>query len=208
MTKHPHTSTRYAKIHAVIINAVPIFAVPITVLTLTAACSSSQIGPTTSASLPPPRPVAIASADTSSPVLQARAPQVQTTSQASASSSSTMPTASQSSPNTPNAQANTPAATQPLSFANTVPTARMTLETGLYRCELEQRVTVRTIAPDRSHLLLNWKGKDYTMHVVKTESGALRYEDKSAGLVWMAIIGKSQLLDSKRGQRLANECNL
>lgn len=84
----------------------------------------------------------------------------------------------------------------------------MTLETGLHRCELDQRVTVKKIAPDRSSLLLNWKGKDYTMQAVKTESGALRYEDKAAGLVWMAIVGKSQLLDSKRGQRLANECNL
>jgi membrane-bound inhibitor of C-type lysozyme len=84
----------------------------------------------------------------------------------------------------------------------------MSVETGLYRCEFGARVTVKRIAPDRSSLVLNWKGKDLTMRAVASQSGALRFEEAASGLVWMAIIGKSQLLDSKKGQRLANECNL
>jgi membrane-bound inhibitor of C-type lysozyme len=84
----------------------------------------------------------------------------------------------------------------------------MSVDTGLYRCELGVRVTVKKIAPDKSSLVLNWKNKDYTLNSVGSQSGALRFEDKTNGLVWMAIVGKSQLLNSKLGQRLANDCNL
>jgi membrane-bound inhibitor of C-type lysozyme len=99
--------------------------------------------------------------------------------------------------------ASTPTGTAPVSPAPT-----MTIDTGLYRCELGVRVTVKKIAPDKSSMLVNWKNKDYTLGAVNSQSGALRFEDKASGLVWMAIVGKSQLLNSKLGQRLANDCNL
>jgi membrane-bound inhibitor of C-type lysozyme len=102
--------------------------------------------------------------------------------------------------------AGSPAATS--TAQNTGPAPTMSVDTGLYRCELGVRVTVKKIAPDRSSLVLNWKNKDYTLTAVGTQSGALRFEEKSSGLVWMAIVGKSQLLNSKLGQRLANDCNL
>jgi hypothetical protein len=149
-----------------------------------AACSSSPKQPA-SPTVAPPKPVASAPAPAPSPAPVAAA---------------TAPTPAPAQPTATPVQAK--AATPEAS------TAKMVLETGLYRCELGQRVTVKRIAPDRSNILLNWSGKDYTMKAIGTESGALRFEDKASGLVWMAIVGKSQLLNSKRGQRLANECNL
>jgi membrane-bound inhibitor of C-type lysozyme len=104
-----------------------------------------------------------------------------------------------------------PIQTAPVTAQNPVnmaPAATMSIDTGLYRCELGVRVTVKKISPDRSSLVLNWKNKDYTLNSVGSQSGAMRFEDKTNGLVWMAIVGKSQLLDSKIGQRLANDCNL
>jgi membrane-bound inhibitor of C-type lysozyme len=111
--------------------------------------------------------------------------------------------------NTPQTQVIAPAPAQTAPMATTsTPAAAMSIDTGLYRCELGVRVTVKKIAPDKSSMILNWKNKDYTLASVSSQSGALRFEDKANGLVWMAIVGKSQLLNSKLGQRLANDCNL
>jgi membrane-bound inhibitor of C-type lysozyme len=142
-------------------------------------CSSQPSQPS-SPNLPPPRPVATAPAQ---PAPQSQAP-VAPPSQ---------PPVIASAPQTP---------------ATSTPAATMSVDTGLYRCELGVRVTVKKIAPDKSSLVLNWKNKDYTLNSVGSQSGALRFEDKTNGLVWMAIVGKSQLLNSKLGQRLANDCNL
>ena len=81
-------------------------------------------------------------------------------------------------------------------------------EPGLYRCELDRKVTVRRIAPDRRSLVLNWQGQDHPMQAVAARTGALRYESPQHGLTWLVIDGKSMLLDSKRGRQLANECKL
>jgi membrane-bound inhibitor of C-type lysozyme len=144
------------------------------------ACSSQPSQPS-SPNLPAPRPVAT----TATPPAQQSAPQ--------------------STPQPPVVQA--PAQTAPIA-TGTGPAPTMSIDTGLYRCELGVRVTVKKIAPDKSSMILNWKNKDYTLAAVSSQSGALRFEDKANGLVWMAIVGKSQLLNSKVGQRLANDCNL
>jgi membrane-bound inhibitor of C-type lysozyme len=148
-------------------------------LAMIVGCSSNKQAPT-SANLPPPKPVVNAA-----PAVPATAPPVARTEQTVATSPST---------------AGAPAPSGPA--------ATMSVETGLYRCEFGARVTVKRIAADRSSILINWKGKDVSMRSVASQSGALRFEEASSGLVWMAIVGKSQLLDSKKGQRLANECNL
>ncbi len=144
------------------------------------ACSSQPSQPS-SPNLPAPRPVAT----TPTPAVQQSAPQ--------------------SNPQPPVVQA--PAQTAPIA-TSTGPAPTMSIDTGLYRCELGVRVTVKKIAPDKSSMILSWKNKDYTLAAVSSQSGALRFEDKANGLVWMAIVGKSQLLNSKVGQRLANDCNL
>ncbi len=144
-------------------------------------CSSQPSQPSTP-NLPPPMPVAVVPP---APVQQS------------------VPT------NTPQPQviASAPVQVEPIAISTT-PQATMSIDTGLYRCELGVRVTVKKIAPDKSSMVLNWKNKDYTLAAVSSQSGALRFEDKVNGLVWMAIVGKSQLLNSKLGQRLANDCNL
>jgi membrane-bound inhibitor of C-type lysozyme len=148
---------------------------------LSVGCSSKPSQPSTP-NLPPPRQVVVAPSAPAQQNLPSAAPQPQVV--------VPMPVQSPAVP--------TPA----------TPAATMSIDTGLYRCELGVRVTVKKIAADKSSMILNWKNKDYTLAAVSSQSGALRFEDKTNGLVWMAIVGKSQLLNSKLGQRLANDCNL
>ncbi|HVL57660.1 MAG TPA: MliC family protein [Burkholderiaceae bacterium] len=84
----------------------------------------------------------------------------------------------------------------------------MVLEAGHYKCELKNSVIVRQIDADRGALVLSWRGKDHTMRAVESKSGALRYESAETGLAWITIVGKSFLLDTKKGQRVAAECRL
>jgi hypothetical protein len=84
----------------------------------------------------------------------------------------------------------------------------LSMEPGLYRCELDRRVVVRRIAPDGQSMVINWLGKDATLQAVRARTGALRFEGAQTGLVWIVIVGKSMLLDSRAGRTLANECRL
>ncbi len=77
---------------------------------------------------------------------------------------------------------------------------------GVYRCELNRSVDVRQVSPDLQSAVLNFNKKEYRMKAVHARSGALRYEDDKAGIVWLIIAGKSMLLDTKHGKQLANEC--
>lgn len=94
-------------------------------------------------------------------------------------------------------------AAQPVAEINP---AGLPFRAGTYRCELNRQVHVRDVAPDLGFAVLNWDRKDYTLRAVGTRSGALRYEDSASGLVWLVIVGKAMLLDTRRGQQLANEC--
>lgn len=85
---------------------------------------------------------------------------------------------------------------------------RLVAEPGLYRCELNRRVTLRRVAADGRSVVLNWLGKDHTLDAVQARTGALRFENPASGLMWLVIVGKSMLLDTHRGQQLANECKL
>ena len=40
----------------------------------------------------------------------------------------------------------------------------------------------------------------------ETTTGAVRLEDKKAGIVWLQIPAKSMLMNSKIGQRMADSC--
>jgi hypothetical protein len=112
------------------------------------------------------------------------------------------------------AQPTAPSSAQPASRSPSgAPTApaeapSFAAEPGLYRCELDRKVTVRRIAPDRQSLVLNWQGQDHPMRAVNARTGALRYESPQSGLTWLVIAGKSMLLDSRGGRQLANECKL
>lgn len=81
-----------------------------------------------------------------------------------------------------------------------------TLPAGTYRCDLNRSVDVAQVSPDMQSAVLRFDRKEYKMHAVAARSGALRYEDASSGLVWLVIVGKSMLLDTRHGRQLANDC--
>ncbi len=94
-------------------------------------------------------------------------------------------------------------------LAKNVPNpAGLSFAAGTYRCELNRNVHVRQVAPDLQSAVIHWEKKDYTLKAVGTRSGALRYEDSGSGLVWIVIVDKSMLLNSKQGRQLANECRI
>jgi len=98
-----------------------------------------------------------------------------------------------------------PAAPSPQAEA---PAKPMAIEPGLYRCELGRRVIIRRLSPDGRSLVLSWQGKDWPLEAVAARTGARRFENARAGLVWLVIVDKSMLLDAKAGRTLANECRL
>jgi len=75
-----------------------------------------------------------------------------------------------------------------------------------YKCELNDSLTIYTHNDDDSRVALRWKNKLYGLKRVATTTGANRFENKKSGLVWIGIPTKGMLLDSIRGQQLANEC--
>jgi len=85
---------------------------------------------------------------------------------------------------------------------------RIAVKAGTYRCELGQRLEIRSISADQQTAVLQWRQRDYTLRAVDARSGALRYEDAASGLVWLMIHGKSMLLDTRQGQRLADACRV
>ena len=75
-----------------------------------------------------------------------------------------------------------------------------------YKCELNDTLTIYTNGDDNQHIALRWKNKLYRLRRIETTTGAHRFENKKAGLVWIGIPTKGMLLDSRHGQQLANEC--
>jgi hypothetical protein len=77
-----------------------------------------------------------------------------------------------------------------------------------YKCELGKKITVFSKPGQQDTIMLRWNNKNHTLQREATTTGAHRFEDKKAGLVWINIPAKGILLDSKRGRQLANECKV
>lgn len=75
-----------------------------------------------------------------------------------------------------------------------------------YQCEMGNKVTIYENQTDSQHVALRWGKKLHRLKRVNTTTGASRFENKKYGLVWIGIPAKGILLDSKKGQQLANEC--
>lgn len=75
-----------------------------------------------------------------------------------------------------------------------------------YSCELGNKITIYTNEKDDSNIALRWKKRLHRLARVGTTTGALRFENKNYGLVWIGIPSKGILLDSKLNRQLANEC--
>jgi hypothetical protein len=75
-----------------------------------------------------------------------------------------------------------------------------------YKCELNNSVTLYKNEKDDSHIALRWKNRLHRLDRVGTTTGAIRFENKTFGLIWIGIPSKGILLDSKLNRQLANEC--
>ena len=75
-----------------------------------------------------------------------------------------------------------------------------------YNCELGNKLTIYQNAGDEQHIALHWKKRIHRLTRVDTSTGANRFENRKYGLLWIGIPAKGILLDSKKGQQLANEC--
>jgi hypothetical protein len=78
--------------------------------------------------------------------------------------------------------------------------------TGDAACELNQTVSVEPIKGKPGHFQLRFKKASYTMVPEETSSGAVRLEDKKAGMVWLQIPSKSMLMNARAGQRMVDGC--
>ncbi|MFK7962367.1 MAG: MliC family protein [Burkholderiaceae bacterium] len=102
----------------------------------------------------------------------------------------------------PKVQAPKPVAVAP------APRPLFSIEAGTYQCELNRQVELRNVSASQDAAELRWGQQSYQMQAVKTATGALRLENKESGLTWITIVGKSMLLNTKRGKQLANECRI
>lgn len=75
-----------------------------------------------------------------------------------------------------------------------------------FDCELGNKLTIYSEAGNDQQIALQWNKRVHRMKRMSTSTGAHRFEDAKAGLVWIGIPAKGMLLDSKRGRQLANEC--
>lgn len=75
-----------------------------------------------------------------------------------------------------------------------------------YNCALGDKVTIFSNGADDKHIALRWNKRLMRLTRVDTSTGANRFENRRQGIVWIGIPAKGILLDSKKGQQLANEC--
>jgi hypothetical protein len=75
-----------------------------------------------------------------------------------------------------------------------------------FDCELGNKITIYSNPNDDKHIAIRWKEQLHRLRRIATTTGANRFENRKYGLVWINIPAKAMLLDSKRGQQLANEC--
>ena len=78
--------------------------------------------------------------------------------------------------------------------------------TGTADCEFDQKVTVQPLDGRPGMFKVGFKNASYTMVPQETTTGAVRLEDKRAGVMWLQIPAKSMLLDNKAGSRLVDSC--
>lgn len=78
--------------------------------------------------------------------------------------------------------------------------------TGDADCEFAQQVSVQPVAGQPGHFNVGFKKAVYRMVPQETTTGAVRLEDRRAGMVWLQIPSKSMLMNAKIGQRMVDAC--
>ncbi len=77
---------------------------------------------------------------------------------------------------------------------------------GKIDCELGQEVSLEALSDKPGYFRLAFKGNYYTVVPEPTTTGAVRLEDKRAGVVWLQIPAKSMMMNSRLGQRMVDDC--
>ncbi|MFG6449270.1 hypothetical protein ACG0Z6_13655 [Roseateles sp. BYS180W] len=77
---------------------------------------------------------------------------------------------------------------------------------GEAHCEFNQKVLITPNPNKAGHFKLQFGKQTYNMTPEPTSTGAVRLEDKHAGVVWLQIPAKSMLMNTKVGQRLVDSC--
>ncbi len=103
------------------------------------------------------------------------------------------------------AAAKKPAAAAPALSAGQISAADRVL-TGKVKCEFDQSIDVAPVSGKKGYFNVAFKGKTYTMVPEATTTGAVRLEDKKAGMMWLQIANKSMLMNTKAGQRMVDNC--
>ena len=78
--------------------------------------------------------------------------------------------------------------------------------TGTAQCEFGQHVDLEALAGRPGLFKLSFNKLSYTMVPRETTTGAVRLEDKKAGVVWVQIPTKSMLMNHKLGRRMVDAC--
>jgi hypothetical protein len=84
--------------------------------------------------------------------------------------------------------------------------AAMRVNRGDAQCEFNQTVSVRPHAQRAGVFQVSFKNMTYNMVPEPTTTGAVRLEDRRAGVVWLQIPSKSMLMNSRIGQRMVDAC--
>ncbi len=80
------------------------------------------------------------------------------------------------------------------------------VHTGRIVCELGNVVNITPDAQNRGFFLLQMGKHRFNVSPVPSATGAIRLEDPKAGAIWLQLANKSMLMNSKLGQRMADEC--
>jgi len=79
--------------------------------------------------------------------------------------------------------------------------------TGTAQCDGDQKVDVSAVDGKPGHFKLAFGKSSYMLTPEETTTGAVRLEDRKAGVVWLQIPAKSMLMDAKAGRRLLDGCH-
>jgi hypothetical protein len=80
------------------------------------------------------------------------------------------------------------------------------IHTGRMVCELGNFVTVTADPQIPKQFIVQMQKHTFHMTQVVSATGATRLEDTQAGAMWLQLSNKSMLMNSKIGQRMADEC--
>jgi len=80
------------------------------------------------------------------------------------------------------------------------------VHTGRIVCEMGNVVHITPDTQNRGFFTLQMGKHRFHVSPVPTATGAIRLEDAQQGAMWLQLANKSMLMNSKLGQRMADEC--